>query len=131
MLAPKPAQQKAANVDRSGRLLFPVGDQQLCLRGSRLVNTDWVYGCVVYTGYNTKMMLNRNAPRFKRSSFEHQLNRFVAFIFVVNFAALPPAEHQLHGAQPGLRQRICRSGDTSSLGWLLNFLTQYILLSAS
>ena len=40
VIVPTPRRDRAANVDKSGRLLFPVGDQQLCLRGSRLVNTD-------------------------------------------------------------------------------------------
>ena len=128
VLAPTPRQDRAANVDKSGRLLFPVGDQQLCLRGSRLVNTDWVYGLVVYTGYQTKMMLNRNAPRIKASSFEHQLNKFVLFIFIFNFCVCLvlsisySARNQDFGSYMDI-------GDTSGLGWLLNFLTQYILFS--
>ena len=127
VLAPTP-RVKAANVDRSGRLLFPVGDQQLCLRGSRLVNTDWVYGLVVYTGYQTKMMLNRNAPRIKQSSFEHRLNRFVLSIFIFNFficlllSISYTARNQAFASWLDV-------GDTSGLGWLLNFLTQYILFS--
>ena len=127
VLAPTP-RVKAANVDKSGRLLYPIGDQQLCLRGSRLVNTDWVYGLVVYTGYQTKMMLNRNAPRIKQSSFEARLNRFVLSIFIFNFfvclvlSISYSARNQAFASWLDL-------GDTSGLGWLLNFLTQYILFS--
>ena len=69
---PARTQTRAANVDKSpAGCCTLIGDQQLCLRGSRLVNTDWVYGLVVYTGYQTKMMLNRNAPTHQGSrSFE-------------------------------------------------------------
>ena len=129
VIVPTPRRERAANVDKSsGRLLFPVGDQQLCLRGSRLVNTEWIFGVVIYTGYQTKMMLNRNAPRIKDSSFEHQLNKFVAAIFVFNFfvclvlSISYSARNQDWAAYYSV-------GDRSGVGWLLNFLTQYILFS--
>ena len=34
------------------------GDKQLLYRGARLKNTEWIYGLVIYTGMNTKIMLN-------------------------------------------------------------------------
>ena len=34
------------------------GDKQLLYRGARLKNTKWVLGLVIYTGRNTKIMLN-------------------------------------------------------------------------
>jgi len=129
VIVPTPRRERAANVDKeSGRLLFPVGDQQLCLRGSRLVNTDWIFGVVVYTGYQTKMMLNRNAPRIKTSSFEHQLNKFVAAIFVFNFfvcLVLSLSYNQRNQDWAAYYS----VGDRDGVGWLLNFLTQYILFS--
>ena len=82
----------------------------------------------MYTGYQTKMMLNRNAPRIKQSSFEHQLNKFVASIFVFNFfvclvlSISYTARNQDWAAYYSV-------GDRDGSGWLLNFLTQYILFS--
>jgi phospholipid-transporting ATPase len=34
------------------------GDKQLLYRGARLKNTKWIYGLVIYTGKNTKIMMN-------------------------------------------------------------------------
>jgi magnesium-transporting ATPase (P-type) len=34
------------------------GDKQLLYRGARLKNTKWVYGLVIYTGKNSKIMMN-------------------------------------------------------------------------
>ena len=128
VIVPTPRRDRAANVDKSGRLLFPVGDQQLCLRGSRLVNTDWIFGVVVYTGYQTKMMLNRNAPRIKQSSFEHQLNKFVAAIFVFNFFVCLVLSLSYNQRNQDWA-RYYSVGYDGGVGWLLNFLTQYILFS--
>lgn len=37
---------------------FPVDPNQLLLRGAQLRNTSWIYAVVVFTGHETKLMLN-------------------------------------------------------------------------
>jgi len=64
--------------------LFPLGDQELALRGSKLVNTKKVFGVVAYVGSETKMMLNRNQRPYKFSRFERHLNLFVLALFIFN-----------------------------------------------
>ena len=41
-----------------GQTIVYEGDKQLLYRGARLKNTKWVYGLVIYTGRNTKIMMN-------------------------------------------------------------------------
>lgn len=66
-----------ASKDENSKGVVPLGDQQLCLRGSKVDNTEFVL-CVVYaTGKDTKLMLNRHANSFKFSSFEKKLNHGV------------------------------------------------------
>jgi phospholipid-transporting ATPase len=36
----------------------PLGPDQLLLRGAQLRNTPWLYGIVVFTGHETKLMQN-------------------------------------------------------------------------
>lgn len=36
----------------------PLGPDQLLLRGAQIRNTPWVYGFVVFTGHETKLMRN-------------------------------------------------------------------------
>jgi|APSaa5957512535_1039671.scaffolds.fasta_scaffold278354_1 magnesium-transporting ATPase (P-type) len=50
---------------------------QLLLKGSKLMNTDWVIGCVVYTGLDTKLMQNQNIGRQKQSNVEKESNKTV------------------------------------------------------
>jgi len=51
------------------------------LRGSTLCNTDWVYGVVVYTGRDTKIMQNSNKPQLKTSNVEKMLNKLIMIVF--------------------------------------------------
>lgn len=52
----------------------PVSTDNLLLRESRLKNTDFIEGLVVYAGHETKAMLNNSGPRYKRSQLEQQMN---------------------------------------------------------
>lgn len=38
--------------------VLSLSENQLLLKGSKLLNTDWVVGIVVYSGNDTKLMMN-------------------------------------------------------------------------
>ncbi|RKO95273.1 hypothetical protein CAUPRSCDRAFT_13014, partial [Caulochytrium protostelioides] len=61
----------------------PVGASHLLLRGSVVRNTDWTIGLVVYTGVETKVMLNSGATPSKRSRVEMLMNPQIVLNFVV------------------------------------------------
>ena len=42
-------------------------DKQLLYRGARLKNTTWIHGLVIYTGRNTKIMMNSDSASEKMS----------------------------------------------------------------
>lgn len=50
-------------------------EKNLLLRGSVLRNTEFVLGVVVYSGHDTKIMLNSKSSKPKRSKLEQQLNK--------------------------------------------------------
>lgn len=52
---------------------------QVLLRGSKLKNTSFVYGAVLFTGHKTKIMMNSTDPPSKRSSMEKRLDKLVIF----------------------------------------------------
>ncbi|GAA6022484.1 hypothetical protein JCM10207_008529, partial [Rhodosporidiobolus poonsookiae] len=57
---------------------------ELLLRGCQLRNTRWVIGLVVFTGADTKIMLNQGETPSKRSKIEKETN----FNVIVNFVIL-------------------------------------------
>lgn len=57
----------------------------LLLRGCFLRNTKWVIGIVVYTGSDTKIILNSGLTPSKKSRISRELNYYVIINFVVLF----------------------------------------------
>ena len=73
-----------------GKINFPNKDDleigldvdQMCLRGSSLRNTEWIIGIVVYTGSDTKIMMNSAKSKPKFSKIETASNRYI-FISII------------------------------------------------
>ena len=61
---------------------FPIDNQNVILRGCTVRNTQWVLGVVVYTGRESKLMMNSNQARTKRSNLERGLNMKLVSVFV-------------------------------------------------
>lgn len=59
--------------------LIPLSVDNMCMRGSSLRNTEWVYGIAIYTGHQTKVMMNssRSAPKY--SVIEKKTNQYLIF----------------------------------------------------
>uniref|UniRef100_A0A0A0LVP6 Phospholipid-transporting ATPase n=1 Tax=Cucumis sativus TaxID=3659 RepID=A0A0A0LVP6_CUCSA len=53
----------------------PLSPQQLLLRDSKLRNTDFVYGVVIFTGHDTKVIQNSTDPPSKRSKIEKRMDK--------------------------------------------------------
>ncbi|KAH9282797.1 Phospholipid-transporting ATPase IA [Echinococcus granulosus] len=60
---------------------YPLDSNQMLLRGATVKNTNWVFGAVVYTGKETKVMLNSTAAPLKRSSVDKQTNYYILVLF--------------------------------------------------
>ncbi|CAI9768069.1 unnamed protein product [Fraxinus pennsylvanica] len=63
----------------------PLSPQQLLLRDSKLRNTDYIYGAVVFTGHDTKVIQNSTDPPSKRSKIEKKMDKIIYFLFGVLF----------------------------------------------
>ncbi|KAJ3291854.1 hypothetical protein HK104_005773, partial [Borealophlyctis nickersoniae] len=63
--------------------VVPINIQNILLRGSFIRNTDFVIGLVLFTGRDTKVMLNAGATPSKRSKIERLMNPQVAINFLM------------------------------------------------
>ncbi|KAJ4887081.1 putative phospholipid-transporting ATPase 12 [Raphanus sativus] len=62
---------------------YPLSPHQLLLRGSKLRNTDYIYGVVVFTGPDTKVVQNSTEPPSKRSMIERKMDKIIYLMFLV------------------------------------------------
>ena len=63
----------------------PININNLLLRGCSLKNTEWVLGIVVFTGQETKIMLNSGITPSKRARLARNLNWNVIYNFIILF----------------------------------------------
>ncbi|XP_055894681.1 probable phospholipid-transporting ATPase IA isoform X6 [Biomphalaria glabrata] len=61
----------------------PLGPDQILLRGACLKNTSWIYGLVIYTGHQSKLMLNSTTTPLKRSNVEKMTNKQILLLFLL------------------------------------------------
>ncbi|EGR28497.1 phospholipid-translocating p-type flippase family protein, putative [Ichthyophthirius multifiliis] len=60
----------------------PSNAKQLLPRGAFLRNTEYIYGVVVYTGMDTKIMRNSESAKAKCSDMEKKMNTFILGILI-------------------------------------------------
>ncbi|XP_039266166.2 phospholipid-transporting ATPase IB-like isoform X2 [Styela clava] len=60
-----------------------IGGDQILLRGAMLRNTQWVFGIVVYTGHDTKLMMNANRAPLKMSNVDKTTNMQIWFLMII------------------------------------------------
>lgn len=54
-----------------------LGEDQILLRGSSLRNTKHIWGIAVYTGHDTKVMMNSSKSVMKKSKLEIKMNKYL------------------------------------------------------
>jgi len=62
---------------------LPLSDEQLLLRGSSLRNTEWIYGVVVYSGHESKIMMNSCKSKMKVSKLEKSVVRYLIIGIII------------------------------------------------
>ncbi|KAH0919493.1 hypothetical protein HID58_027153 [Brassica napus] len=60
---------------------YPLSPQQLLLRDSKLRNTDFIFGAVIFTGHDTKVIQNSTDPPSKRSMIEKKMDKIIYLMF--------------------------------------------------
>jgi phospholipid-translocating ATPase len=64
-------------------MVEPISINNLILRGCQLRNTEWVLGVVVFTGEETKIMINSGITPSKRARMSKELNWNVVYNFII------------------------------------------------
>lgn len=70
---------------RGTSMAEPISINNLLLRGCSLRNTEWILGVVVFTGQETKIMVNAGVTPSKRSRINRELNWNVIYNFIILF----------------------------------------------
>jgi phospholipid-transporting ATPase len=52
------------------------------LKGASLANTEWIVGICIYSGDETKIMMNSQKGRVKMSHLEGFMNKLVIYIIM-------------------------------------------------
>ncbi|OVA11949.1 Cation-transporting P-type ATPase [Macleaya cordata] len=60
---------------------LPLSPNQLLLRGCSLRNTEYIVGAVIFTGHETKVMMNSMNVPSKRSTLERKLDKLILTLF--------------------------------------------------
>lgn len=64
---------------------YPLTLRQLLPRDSKLKNTEYIYGAVIFTGHDTKVVQNSLEPPSKRSKIEKRTDKLIYFLLYVLF----------------------------------------------
>ncbi|CAD0084869.1 unnamed protein product [Aureobasidium vineae] len=79
-------QQGSKNLEvEAADMAEPVSINNMLLRGCSIRNTEWVLGIVVFTGEETKIMLNSGITPTKRAQISKDLNWNVIYNFIILF----------------------------------------------
>ncbi|XP_039014026.1 phospholipid-transporting ATPase 3-like [Hibiscus syriacus] len=65
---------------------LPLSPNQILLRGCSLKNTDFIVGAVIFTGHETKVMMNSVNVPSKRSTLERKLDKLILALFCTLFS---------------------------------------------
>jgi phospholipid-transporting ATPase len=61
---------------------IPLGSDNIILRGCSLRNTEYVYGIVIFSGHDTKIMMNSMAAKYKFSGLEMYTNYAIIVVLI-------------------------------------------------
>jgi magnesium-transporting ATPase (P-type) len=65
--------------------IVPLTFDQILLKGCQLRNTGHCYGIAVYTGHQSKIMMNSLKQRTKKSKMEIMTNYYILMIILIEF----------------------------------------------
>eukprot|EP00347_Sterkiella_histriomuscorum_P021501 403333759 len=103
---------------------IPLGIDQMLLRGSSLRNTEWIYGVVVFTGHETKIMRNSVRSQVKFSKLEKATSKYILVIVIMQLTMglLAALLNSIWEVVQYENFRYIRKDDADKHGFMLNFV---------
>jgi len=110
---------------------FALNVKQLLLKGSNLKNTEWILGLVVFTGKDTRLMMNSQKSRTKQSKVEKKLNYIIFFILMSQIAICFTlcVIMFIRDSMDDANQDYYVGAGNSDEDYILNFFTYFLLLN--
>lgn len=106
----------------------PVTINEFLLRGCAVRNTSWIIGLVVFTGADTKIMLNGGEPPSKRSKIEVEtnFNVIVNFMVLLVMCTIAAIFSGLYDDQQDTSAKIYEAGNDPTGSSILNSLVTFV-----
>lgn len=114
------------NISLDGNQTAPLSPSAVLLRGAKLMNTAWIFGIVVYTGHETKLLMNSTKAPLKRSNIDKITNYQIIFLFFILIAIslMSAAANEIQNGWSDVHTYL---GKLESNNFFYNFLTFVIL----
>jgi phospholipid-translocating ATPase len=111
----------------------PVTINEMVLRGCSIRNTAWVIGLVVFTGKDTKIMLNGGDTPSKRSKIEREtnFNVIVNFVLLLLMCIVSAILNGIFYSQTGTSAALFEAGSNPSSSNVLNALVTFVYVDSS
>lgn len=108
---------------------IPLRPEQVLLRGAVLRNIQWIHGVVMYTGHESKLLLNSKAAPLKRSTVDRSTNTQILFLFgILVFLSLVSAiASEIWNGRHFTKDWYLAFTDMAPNNFFYNFLTFIIL----
>ncbi|KAL0581270.1 phospholipid transporting ATPase [Marasmius crinis-equi] len=106
----------------------PVTINEFLLRGCILRNTEWIIGLVVFTGGDTKIMLNGGDTPSKRSKIEKEtnFNVIVNFVLLTLMCLISAIVNGLQDAKTGTSASVFEQGSDQTDSAVLNAMITFV-----
>ena len=117
---------------REKKVNFNFSTNEFLLKSSVLRNTKWVFGIIIYTGKNNKIILNSKKPKVKVSKIEKQLNMFLIIIFVILYifcSSLSFLHYHFYKKNEKFYKNFIKLTIKPALESFLTFFTYFLLLN--
>lgn len=110
------------------KTLRPLSTDHLLLRGSKLSNTKFAIGFVIYTGLESKIMKNSRSLPIKQSNVQKQTNIQIGYLFAIMLAMSIISIVGTWLKTPDVKERWFIQGSSSKAPPLLKQLLTFLIL---